>query len=77
MVDQETRQAAWRRLRRKLEILKEDFKNINHTKHHDVVECIALMNMVEKADAERETNSTSNKEDMGTVSGGDGSPRDS
>jgi len=76
MVDQETRQAAWRRLRRKLEILKEDFKNINHTKHHDVVECIALMNMVEKAD-EGKSYERNNKENMETTPEWDGSSPDS
>jgi len=72
MVDEETRLAARRRLRRKLEILKEDFKNINHTKYHDVVECIALLNMMEKTDDEGKANATNNEGDMGDVSGGDG-----
>ena len=75
MVDVETRTAARRRLRRKLEILKEDFKNINHTKYHDVVECIALLNMMEKGDDERKANTAGNEGHMGDVSGGRG-PQD-
>lgn len=50
MVDQETKAAAQKRLRRKLEIMKLDFRNLNHSKYYDVVECIALLNMIEEDD---------------------------
>lgn len=53
MTDQETRVAARKRLRRKLEIMKLDFRNLNHSKYYDVVECIALLNMIEEDEHER------------------------
>lgn len=39
--------AALKRLRRKLEILKEDFKRTNTPKRYDIEECLLLLNVIE------------------------------
>lgn len=44
----ENQNAALRRLRRKLEILKLDLAKERGHKYHDLQECIALLNIIEE-----------------------------
>jgi hypothetical protein len=44
----ETKQAALKRLRRKVEIMDLDFRAANNTRHHDTAEMLKLIEILEK-----------------------------
>lgn len=45
---EQTYEAAAKRLRRKLEIIRLDLKNGGNSKHHDINECLSLLDIMER-----------------------------
>lgn len=61
---------ALKRLRRKLEVLKEDFKRSGSNNKYDIEECLALIDIVEKEQNAWSRDEAAHKADLGDVSRG-------
>jgi len=67
---------ALSRLRRKLEVLREDFTRADNNKRYDIEECLALVDMIRKDQDARSENQGANKKNLGDVSRGQAGSRD-
>jgi len=68
---------ALNRLRRKLEVLREDLTRADNNKRYDIEECLALVDIIKKDQDARSENQGPNKANLGDVSKGQAGSRDS